>query len=388
MIYRKFGNTGLENSVIGLGTMRLPVIDNDDKKIDEDKAINLIRHAIDKGINYIDTAYPYHGGHSEIVVGKALLDGYRERVTLVTKLPSWLITEYDDFEKYLDEQLEKLQTDHIDVYLLHALNKGYWDNYKKHRVFEFLDYIKKSGKVKHVGFSFHDEKDVFMDIVQSYDWDVCMIQMNYMDVNYQATLEGLKKAGELNIPVIIMEPLKGGLLVSTPESIRDIWNTSDLDRNAAYWSFKWLLNQREVVTVLSGMGSISQVDENIAYANEFKVNSLGDNDLAMFDKVKKAYEDRVKISCTDCKYCMPCPAGVNIPKVFKVVNEGFIFENIESSRMKYKMFFSEGEKGSSCVGCKVCEAKCPQHIQIASEIKKSHELLSSVAEFRNYDWNF
>lgn len=388
MIYRKFGSTGLENSVIGLGTMRLPVLENDDKKIDEAKAISLIRHAIDNGINYIDTAYPYHGGNSETVVGKALKDGYRERITLVTKLPSWLITEYDDYEKYLDEQLEKLQTDHIDVYLLHALNRGFWNNYKEHRVFEFLDYIKKSGKVKHVGFSFHDEKDLFMEIVEAYDWDVCMIQMNYMDIEYQATIEGLKKAGELNIPVIIMEPLKGGLLVSTPDSVQNIWNSSGIDRSAAYWSFRWLLNQKEVVTVLSGMGSIEQINENISHTDEFKVNSLSDNELVMYERVKKAFDDRVKINCTDCKYCMPCPAGVSIPRVFKVLNEGFIFENIESSRRKYKMFFSEKEKGSSCVGCKVCETKCPQHIQIAAELKKSHELLTSEAEFRNYDWNF
>lgn len=377
MEYRKLGKTGITNSIIGLGTMRLPVIDGDEKKIDKAKAIDLIRHAIDSGINYIDTAYPYHGGKSESLVGEALKDGYREKVTLVTKMPSWLINNYSDFDKYLDEQLANLQTDVIDVYLLHTLNTGFWQNLKKHKVFDFLEEAKRKGKIKNIGFSFHDEKSVFDDIIRAYDWDVCMIQLNYMDENHQATLDGLKLAGELEIPTIIMEPLKGGLLVNPPASIQDIWDESLVKRDPIHWSFKWIANRPEVVTILSGMGSKEQIDQNISYVNDLEVNSLTNQEIDLYKRVKESYDSRIKVSCTDCKYCVPCPVGVNIPGNFKLINDVFIYENVDSSRRIYNNFYKDEAKASNCISCKVCETKCPQSIVISEELKKVHEILGS-----------
>lgn len=384
MEYRKLGKTGITNSIIGLGTMRLPVIDGDEKNIDKKEAIDLIRHAVDSGINYIDTAYPYHGGTSEALVGEALKDGYREKVTLVTKMPSWLITDYSDFDKYLDEQLANLQTDVIDVYLLHALNRGFWENLKKHRVFDFIEEAKSKGKIKNIGFSFHDEKSVFDDIIKAYDWDLCMIQLNYMDENHQATLDGLKLAGELEIPTIIMEPLKGGLLVNPPDSIQSIWDESDIKRDAIHWSFKWIANRPEVVTILSGMSSKEQIDQNITYVNDLEVNSLTDQEENLYKRVKDAYDDRIKVSCTDCKYCVPCPVGVNIPGNFKLINDVFIYENVDSSRRIYNNFYKDEARASNCISCKVCETKCPQSIVISEELKKVHEILGSDAKVFDY----
>ncbi|MGB3366021.1 MAG: aldo/keto reductase [Acidaminobacteraceae bacterium] len=375
MEYRKLGKTGITNSIIGLGTMRLPVVDGEEKNIDKKEAIELIRHAIDNGINYIDTAYPYHGGTSEALVGEALKDGYREKVTLATKMPSWLITDYSDFDKYLDEQLRNLQTDVIDVYLLHTLNRAFWENLKKHRVFDFIEEAKIKGKIKNIGFSFHDEKSVFDDIIRAYDWDLCMIQLNYMDENHQATLDGLKLAGELEIPAIIMEPLKGGLLVNPPESIQRIWDESLVKRDPIHWSFKWIANRPEVVTILSGMGSKEQIDRNITYVNDLEVNSLTDQEEYLYKRVKHAYDDRIKVSCTDCKYCMPCPEGVNIPGNFKLINDVFIYENVDSSRRIYNNFYKNEARASSCISCRVCETKCPQSIEISEELKKVHEIL-------------
>lgn len=376
MEYRKLGKTGITNSIIGLGTMRLPVINGEEANIDKEKAIELIRHAIDSGINYIDTAYPYHGGNSELIVGEALRDGYRERVSLVSKSPSWLIEDYSDFEKYLDEQLSKLKTDYIDVYLLHTLNKTFWENLKKHRVFDFIEKAKADGKIKNIGFSFHDKKDVFDDIIRSHDWDVCMIQLNYMDEDNQATLDGLKLAGELEIPVVIMEPLKGGLLVNPPAKINDIWNEASVKRDPINWSFKWLANRSEVVTILSGMGSKAEVDQNISYASDLKVDSLSEEEKDIYKKVKEAYESRIKVGCTDCKYCMPCPVGVNIPGNFKLINDVFIYENLASSKRIYNSLYKEEAKASSCIECRVCESKCPQSIAISQELKMVKEILS------------
>lgn len=386
MEYRKLGKTGITNSIIGLGTMRLPVINGEEKNIDRPEAINLIRHSIDNGINYIDTAYPYHGGTSESLVGEALKDGYREKVTLVTKMPSWLITEYSDFEKYLDEQLSNLQTDVIDVYLLHTLNKGFWENLKKHKVFDFLEEAKSKGKIKNIGFSFHDEKSVFDDIIKAYDWDLCMIQLNYMDEYNQATLDGLKLAGELEIPVVIMEPLKGGLLVNPPESISKIWDESEIKRDPIHWSFKWLANMPEVVTILSGMGSKEQVDQNIAYASDLKVNSVTKEEEGLYKRVREAYESKVKVSCTDCKYCMPCPVGVNIPGNFKLINDVFVYEYVDSSRRIYRNLYKDEARASSCVECKICETKCPQSIVISDELKKVHEVLGHDVKLTDYKW--
>lgn len=387
MNYRNFGQTNLNTSILGLGTMRLPIIEGDNSKIDEPKAIELIRHAIDSGINYIDTAYPYHGKNSELIVGKALKDGYREKINLVTKSPVWLMKTYEDFSKYLDEQLEKLDTDCIDIYLLHALNNNTWQSIKNLDVFKFIKEAKASGKIKHIGFSMHDSYEVFEDIIDSHDWDMCMIQLNYIDKNYQAGVKGLKYAGSKNIPVAIMEPLKGGLLVNPPDEIQSIWNEQSSDRSSIEWSFKWLANFPEVKVILSGMNSIKQVDENIKITNSLIENSLSDFELSLYEKVKETYDSRIMVHCTKCQYCMPCPFGVDIPRNFALYNESYMYNCQKNASYKYLKMLSADRQASNCKACGACEPKCPQNIKIIDELKKVDSHLNKKQNFDSFHWN-
>ncbi|WP_026486453.1 aldo/keto reductase [Caldanaerobius polysaccharolyticus] len=369
MQYRDFGKTGWKVSALGFGAMRLPVIDGDNNKIDEPKAIEMIRYAIDNGVNYIDTAWPYHGGNSELVVGKALKDGYREKVKLATKLPSWLIKSQQDMDKYLNEQLKKLQTDHIDFYLLHSLNKDHWNKYKDLNVFEWIDKVKSEGKVKNIGFSFHDEFDVFKQIIDDYDgWDFCQIQYNYMDVDVQAGEKGLKYAASKGLPVVIMEPIRGGRLANNPpEPIKELWNTAKVKRSPAEWALQWLWNQPEVTVVLSGMSTLEQVKENIESASRSGVNSLTEEELQLIEKVRNRYKELSPVACTGCNYCMPCPNGVNIPRNFTIYNEAHMYNIFEGSKRDYNGL--KEAKASNCVGCGNCESVCPQHLPIIDLLK-------------------
>ncbi|NLY82147.1 MAG: aldo/keto reductase [Clostridiales bacterium] len=371
MKYRKLGNNNDLISVIGYGTMRFPVLNKDPSKIDESTAIEQLRYGIDSGINYIDTAYGYHMGNSEIVVGKALKDGYREKVFLADKLPTWLIKEPSDMDKYLDEQLEKLDTDYIDFYLIHTLDRKKWDNCLNNGLFEFIDRAKKSGKIKQIGFSFHDEISVFKEIIDKYSWDFCQIQLNLMDEDFQAGLEGLKYAGKNNIDVIIMEPLRGGTLANNvPENIDKIWKSLGKNRTAAAWAFHYLWDYKEVSTVLSGMNSLKQIDENVAEASDSEVNSLTKEEHEAMSAVKEIYKSRKLIDCTKCNYCMPCPNGVDIPGCFEVYNDANIYNNLEYYKDQYDGFISEEEKASNCIECGLCEEACPQHLPIMELLKK------------------
>ena len=328
MLYRKFGKTNEMVSILGFGCMRLPLIgEGDPSKIDEDKAVKLIRHAIDEGVNYIDTAYPYHGtgmdkgGASEPLVGKALADGYRKRVKLATKLPSWLIKTRADMDKYLNEQLERLNTDTIDFYLVHAINKTTWITLKEAGIVEFLDQAIKDGRIKYAGFSFHDKLDVFKEVVDYYDWSFCQIQYNYLDENFQAGTEGLMYAANRGLGVTIMEPLRGGKLANVPNDIKDIFDQASVERTPAQWGLRWVWNHPEVSVVLSGMNETKQISENIESASIAKENSLNANDLETIQKVKEIFTKKMKINCTACEYCMPCPQGVDIPKNFSCLKD-------------------------------------------------------------------
>lgn len=371
MQYRKFGRCDFEVSSLGYGCMRFPVLDGDEGKIDEEKAIELLRYAIDNGVNYIDTAYPYHKKTSEYVVGKALRDGYREKVRLATKLPVWLTKTYEDFDKYLNEQLNKLQTKYIDFYLLHALDKDEWKKAKDLGVLDFLDKAIGDGRIKHAGFSFHDDIATFKEIVDSYDWTFCQIQYNYMDENFQAGTEGLKYAAAKGLAVVIMEPLRGGKLAQEPPiEVKEIFNRAKKKRTPAEWGLSWVLNHPEVKVVLSGMTTMEQLVENIETAGKALPNSLSEEDLNIVGDVCKKYEELTRIKCTGCGYCMPCPSGVYIPRNFSIYNNAHIYKDIEKYKKQYEEMIPVKGRSSKCVECGKCETLCPQHLNIREYLKE------------------
>lgn len=365
MKYRELGKTGVEVSALGFGCMRFPVIEGDGDKIDEAKAIEMIRHGIDNGINYLDTAFFYHGGNSERLVGKALKDGYRNIAYLATKLPLGEVRCEEDVERIFNEQLEKLDVDYIDFYLLHAVNDDSWEN----RVVKFdilpkLEKLKEQGKIKHLGFSFHDDLWVFKKVIDAYDgFEFCQIQLNYIDVDYQAGIEGLEYAASKGLGVIVMEPLLGGKLATPHENVASKLSS---DKTPVEWALDFIWNRPEVSMLLSGMGSMQMVDDNIGYADKSVQGMLSEEELAMLSQAKKAYDEMNLVPCTGCEYCMPCPEGVLIPKVFSA------FNNIaDGGRRLVKEIFPDIETNASlCKKCGKCEKACPQHINIIETLRK------------------
>ncbi|MBE6771874.1 MAG: aldo/keto reductase [Ruminococcaceae bacterium] len=365
MRYREMGKTGVEVSVLGFGCMRFPTIEGEDSRIDEEKSIEMIRHAIDNGVNYLDTAFFYHSGNSERLVGKALKDGYRKLTYLATKLPLGSVNCEEDVEKLFNEQLEKLDTDYIDFYLLHAVNDDSWENkVVKFDILSKLEKLKEQGKIKHLGFSFHDDLWVFKKIIDAYDgFEFCQIQLNYIDVDYQAGIEGLEYAASKGLGVIVMEPLLGGKLANPNEKVLQKLSS---DKTPVEWAFDFLWNRPEVSMLLSGMGTMQMVTDNLGYADKATVGMLSEENLAMLAQAKKAFDELNLVPCTGCEYCMPCPAGVEIPKVFSA------FNNITTGgRRLVKEIFPDIEANASlCKKCGKCESACPQHIEIAEMLRK------------------
>ena len=379
MKYRKFGKLDWRVSALGFGAMRLPVIDQDPGKIDEAEAIEMIRYAIDHGVSYIDTAYPYHKGTSEIVVGKALRDGYRERVKLATKMPTWLVNSQEDMDKVLGEQLNRLQTDHIDFYLLHGLEKERWAKMQKLKVFDWAGKVTNEGKIRHLGFSFHDEYSVFKEIIDGYDkWTLCQIQFNYMDANYQAGTKGLRYAASKGLAVVVMEPIAGGLLaVKPPKEIQAIWDEAKSKRTPAEWALQWVWNHPEVSVVLSGMSTMSQVTENVKSAGRSGAGKLADEELGLISRVKEKYGEYGVIGCTGCKYCTPCPQGVEIPEIFALYNEYFIRGRDKEVVNRYGEVVPPEKGAKRCAKCGQCEEQCPQQLPIRNLLAKASFLFES-----------
>jgi predicted aldo/keto reductase-like oxidoreductase len=370
MHYRRFGTLHMDVSALGFGAMRLPIVDNDPAHVDEAEAIRMIRYAIDHGVTYVDTAYPYHKGTSEVVVGKALQEGYRERVSLATKMPTWLVTSPDDLDKYFSEQLERLQTDHIDFYLLHALNKERWPSMVDLKVCEWAEHQMEENRITYLGFSFHDNLEVFKEIVDSYDWTFCQIQYNYMDEHYQAGTEGLKYAASRNLGVVVMEPIRGGQLAADPpRPIQEIWERAPLTRTPADWALQWVWNHPEVSVVLSGMSTMTHVKENVASAEKSGPHTLTDEELRIIAEVRDMYRTLCPIPCTNCSYCLPCPNGVRIPRIFEIYNEAVMYNSPDRARRFYA-FLKEGERADSCEKCGNCEEVCPQSIEIREWLSK------------------
>jgi predicted aldo/keto reductase-like oxidoreductase len=372
MLYRKFPKAPMDLSILGFGCMRLPVFEN--RQIDEPKALAMIRYAIDHGVNYIDTAYPYHDGQSEPVVGRALGDGYREKVQLATKLPSWLITKREDMDKYLDEQLERLATDYIDFYLIHGLNQATWETMARLGVLEFLDDAVADGRIRYPAFSFHDSLPLFKEIVDAYDWTFAQIQYNFMDEKYQAGTKGLKYAAKRGIGIVVMEPLRGGLLAKDAPGIPEILKSAPVQRTPAEWGLRWVWNHPEVTVVLSGMSAMEQVVQNIAYAEQGLPDSLSKKELAIVGRVRDEFNSRIKIHCTGCRYCMPCKNGVDIPGCFEFYNQAHIYDAKDQAGGIYSWALSGifgGIPGfaSCCLSCGECEEKCPQGLPIQKHLK-------------------
>jgi len=384
MLYRKLGRTGCEVSILGFGCMRLPIKDSNqsaadrfdpNKFIDEDNAIQLIHYAKAQGINYFDTAYVYHSGKSEPLLGKAV-QGYREEILIATKLPAWMVKDPEDFDKFIDEQLERLATSYVDFYLLHGLGRETWTKMKELGALRFLNKILGDGRARFVGFSFHDDVRLFKEIVDAYDWSFCQIQYNYLDRNYQAGREGLEYAASKDLGVVIMEPLRGGRLAGQiPEKVQTIWDSAPLKRSPAEWALRWVWNHAQVSTALSGMNSMAQLQENLKIANEGCANSLSPKDLTLIDQVTETYQNMLAIDCTSCSYCLPCPQGVNIPHNFRLYNDHHIFKDQEINFILYNRMTAPEQRASNCSECGECEQRCPQHIKIIDGLKKVHSTL-------------
>jgi uncharacterized protein len=381
MRYRPFGGLGYDVSALGFGCMRLPTVDG---KIDEDHATRMLHYAIDHGVNYLDTAYPYHGGESEPFVGRVLRGGYRERVHLATKLLCRSVHAPDDFERLLTEQLGRLQTEYLDVYLLHGLNRERWERVRDMGVLRWLDGVRSSGRVGAVGFSFHDTFPVFQEIVDAYDWQVCQIQYNYMNEEFQAGTEGLRYAASKGLAIVVMEPLLGGKLASAPPAVQSVWDSAPARRTPAEWALQWVWSHPEVSLVLSGMSAMSQVEENVDSAGRSGPGGLSSEDLRVIERVRDTYNSLSAVPCTSCGYCMPCPNGVDIPRTFTILNNGVMFGNMEEARRRYTHLLSDQSPeilASSCVQCRQCEEECPQGIPISEWMPYAHAVLGEGQPF-------
>ena len=378
MLYRKMPKNADELSILGFGCMRLPL--TEEGQIDEPRAIRQIRSAVDRGVNYLDTAWPYHAGESENVLGRALADGYRDRVKIATKLPSWMIQSREDMDAYLNAQLKKLQTDHIDYYLLHALAGDPWDHLESLGVGDFLDTARKDGRIVNAGFSFHGILVDFKRIVDAYPWEFCQIQYNFLDEENQAGTEGLKYAAARDLGVVVMEPLRGGNLglPTQPPEVEAVWENAAVSRTPVEWALRWVWNHPEVTVVLSGMNEEAHIEENLAIAEKALPNSLTEDEIKRIGDAGRKYKALMKIGCTGCGYCMPCPSDVHIPGCFEVYNKMHMFGNAEEAKFLYAIRMGGILRettfyASQCVQCGECLEKCPQQIEIP-------DLLESVVE--------
>ena len=367
MLYRKAPKTGDELSILGFGCMRLA---QKDGRIDEERATRQIRHAIDRGVNYIDTAWPYHAGESEPFVGRALADGYRERVRLATKLPAWLVKNRADMDRFLNAQLEKLNTSRIDYYLVHSLNGGSWDRIAALGVAEFLDRAQADGRIANAGFSYHGLREDFPRVAGAYPWSFCQIQYNYLDEELQAGTAGLLDAARKGLAVIVMEPLRGGTLAAAPPPAIDaLWRKAELRRTPAEWALRWVWNHPEVTVALSGMNDEAQVEENLRIAADARPGSLTAAEAVLIERVGRKYREITKVGCTGCGYCQPCPSGVDIPGCFDSFNAFHTFGKTREARFQYVLRASGVLSGhpayaSLCSQCRDCVEKCPQSLPI------------------------
>jgi predicted aldo/keto reductase-like oxidoreductase len=356
---------GMKVSRFGLGCMRFPK--------EEKEAIEMVRYALDNGINYLDTAYVY--GNSEVITGKALKDGYRDKAILATKNPIWNITKHDDFEKFLDEELKRLNTEYIDVYLLHNLYLGNWEKVIKYDGLSFLDKMVKKGKIRHKAFSYHGDLKLFKNIVDHYNWEMAQIQLNILDEYNQAGIEGLNYAANKGITTVIMEPLRGGQVINNcPNEAKELIENFKDKRSLADWAFRWLYNKKEVSVVISGTSTLEQLKENIKIFEEADYNVMSKEEELLIKSIQEEFFKKKSINCTGCRYCMPCPTGVDIPEIFKLYNNNKIMESFADKLVYKSALIPEKRDASNCIECGKCEKMCPQEIKIIDNLKKAHEV--------------
>lgn len=383
MNHRSYGKLGYEVSSLGLGCMRLPRIPDGKggMTVDLEKAFELIRYAADHGINYFDTAFGYHNQTSESVLGEAL-EGRREQVKIATKQPFNVMKTQGDIRRNLENTLKKLRTDYIDVYLVHNIQAGTWEEIKRRKVFEEYEKFREEGLIKAIGFSYHGGYEVFSDVLKTYDWDMCQVQQNLLDVDKEVTEKGIALAGEKGTALVIMEPLRGGGLVHTPASVKEVYDGAPVKRSPAEWAFRHLLNYPQVSCILSGMTTLEQLKDNIELFSKPDAvpGCLTDGEKEVLARAKKAYESIVTVPCTGCEYCLPCPQGVNIPGVFSRYNDGNMFGAFDQPKRSYMFLGRSGADASHCVACGACEAKCPQHIKIIDQLKVAHKALEGWVE--------
>ena len=388
MQYRNFGKTGYKVSAFGMGCMRLPRMAGaeNDNQVDREKSYEMIRYAVDNGVTYFDTAFGYHNKTSEEVLGEALENGRREKVKIATKQPFGTMKDLqsggganiqDNARKNLENTLKKLRTDHIDMYLIHALGQNSWEDVKKEKIIELYQKFRSEGLIRGIGYSYHGQFPCFKEILEFYDWDMCQIQQNFMDIEREATEEAIRLAGKKGCAVVIMEPLRGGLLATPPAPVQSLYDEYPVKRSGVDWAFRHCLNYPEVSTVLSGVSTLEQLKQNVAIfsKNDAVPNCLNDDEKKLLVQVKEKYQSLKSIPCTGCEYCLPCPKGVHIPGIFARYNDGKMYGSFDPPRRGYA-FMTRGKRDASqCQACGDCEKKCPQHIDIIEKLKMVHETL-------------
>jgi hypothetical protein len=371
------GGTGEKVSILGFGCMRFPTRGRYDE-INVEKATQLLDYALEGGVNYLDTAYPYHGlgtsqgGNSEIFLGDYFSQNQRrDEVYLATKLPTWLLEDEQDMDNFLDEQLRRLKTDYIDFYLLHSVKEKQWFHLEDIGVLEFLDSAVADGSIRYTGFSTHDETSFVKEVVDSYQWDMCQIQYNYVDEDIQAGSEGLKYAAEKGLGLVIMEPLKGGVLADhVPPEVQKIWDNAPLKRTPVEWAFRYLWDIPEISVVLSGMNTMEQLQENLQTADNGQPHSLTPEEIQLMGEVKEVYQGKISVECSKCGYCMPCPSGINIPQCLSYLNQAGMLEDSSEVKNQYYFMLKDTEMAGNCLECGLCEEMCSQHLPIREELKK------------------
>ena len=388
MQYRNYGKTGYKVSAFGMGCMRLPRVAGSDNenKVDIEQSLEMIRYAVDNGVTYFDTAYGYLNKTSEEILGEALEGGRREKVKIATKQPFGTMQDlqsggganiYDNARSNLENTLKKLRTGHIDLYLIHALGKNSWEDVKKEKIIELYEKFRSEGMIRGIGYSYHGEFPSFKEILEFYDWDMCQIQQNFMDVDREATEEAIHLAGKKGCALVIMEPLRGGLLATPPKPVQEMYDAFPVKRSGVDWAFRHCLNYPEVSTILSGVSSLQQLKEDIEIfsKNDAVPGCLNENGKKLLSAVKDKYHSLKSIPCTSCEYCLPCPKGVHIPGVFSRYNDGHMYGGFDGPRRGYAFMTRRKNDASNCAACGECEKKCPQHIKIIEKLKVAHETL-------------